>query len=74
MRTPIGMPVDRLVACNGATEGTGLARAGSMGAGLTEVTMQEIKPEPVSLDIRQYYRREAIMQRAYPDPNIANAN
>jgi hypothetical protein len=44
MRTPIGMPVDRLVACNGATAGTGLARAGSRGAGLTEVIMQETKP------------------------------
>ena len=48
MSAPIGMPVDRSVACNGATEGTGVGRAGSMGAGLTEVTMQEIKPEPVS--------------------------
>ena len=43
MRTPIGMPVDRPVAGNGATEGTGLARAGSMGAGLTQVIMQDTK-------------------------------
>jgi hypothetical protein len=49
MSTPIGMSVDRLVACNGATEGTGLARAGSMGAGLTQAIVQETEPEPVSL-------------------------
>jgi hypothetical protein len=49
MSTPIGMSVDRSVARNGATEGTGVGRAGSMGAGPTQGTMQETKPEPVSL-------------------------
>jgi hypothetical protein len=49
MSTSIGMSVDRSMACNGATEGSGLARAGSMGARLTEVVMQATKPKPVSL-------------------------
>ena len=49
MSTPIGMSVDRSVACNGATEGIGLAGAGSMGAGLTQAIMQRNKPDPVSL-------------------------